>query len=125
MTAGPTFRNSLLAARDRLAQGRAKIQAQHDAGSPGIQVCACLTDLVDAVVLDLYEAALADLFPRDHESVRSRIALVPQGGYGRRDMAPYSDVDLMILHAPQAGNEVELLAKRLMRDLFDAGLDVG
>jgi len=125
MTAGPTFRNSLLAARDRLAEGRAKIQAQHEAGSPGIQVCVCLTDLVDAVVLDLFEAALTDLFPRDHEAVRTRVALVPQGGYGRRDMAPYSDVDLMILHAPGAEREVEPLAKRLMRDLFDAGLDVG
>jgi [protein-PII] uridylyltransferase len=125
MAVGPTFRSSLLAARDRLAKGRAEIQAQHDAGSPGIQVCVRLTDLADAVVLDLYEAALHDLFPDGGEAIRSRIALVPQGGYGRRDMAPYSDVDLMILHAPGADEEVGLLAKRLMRDLFDAGLDVG
>src|SRR5580704_15640276 len=117
MTVGPTFRNSLLAARERLAQGRAEIQAQHDAGSPGIQVCLRLTDLADAVVLDLYEAALADLFPGDNESIRSQLALVPQGGYGRLDMAPYSDIDLMLLHAPGAEAEVAVLAKRLMRDL--------
>ena len=63
MTAGPTFRDSLLAAPIDLPRGAA-IQAQHDAGSPGIQVRVRLTDLVDAVVLDLYEAAFRSVSPR-------------------------------------------------------------
>ncbi len=47
------------------------------------------------------------------------------GGYGRRDVAPYSDVDLMILHEPAAGGRVAPLAERLLRDVFDAGLVLG
>ena len=121
----PGFRPSLLAARERLLDGREKIKQQHQSGSPGIQVCACLTDLVDSVVLDLYRAALADLPGAASQQVESDIALVPHGGYGRRDVAPYSDVDLMILHRPGAEETVAYLAKRLMRDLFDVGLDLG
>src|SRR5262245_55657293 len=114
------FRESLLAAKLRLAEGREKIKQQHAAGSPGIQVCACLTDLLDTIVLDLYEAALADLPGAD--ALRTNVTLVPHGGYGRRDVAPYSDVDLMLLYERGAQKAVEPLASRLMRDLFDAGL---
>ena len=102
MSTNPVFRESLLAARERLLTGRQEIRAQHEAGSPGIQVSTRLTELLDTVVLDLYEAALADLWPDGSEEFRSQIALVAHGGYGRRDVAPFSDVDLMILHAPGA-----------------------
>ena len=47
------------------------------------------------------------------------------GGYGRRDVAPYSDVDLMILHAPGAEPRVAPLARRLLHDLYDVGLSLG
>ena len=98
MTTQLRIRESVLAARDKLADGRQKLRTQHDAGSPGIQVCARLTDLVDTVVTDLYQAAVNELA----HSV-SNVALVPHGGYGRRDVAPFSDVDLMFLYP--AGNE--------------------
>ncbi len=125
MTTGPTFRESLVEARQRLLQGREEIKQQHLTGSPGIQICTRLTELLDGVVLDLCEAALADLWPQGSEEFRSQIALVAHGGYGRRDVAPYSDVDLMILHAPGAEQSVFPLASRLLRDLFDAGLELG
>jgi [protein-PII] uridylyltransferase len=125
MSTSPVFRESLLQARERLLSGRQEIRSQHLAGSPGIQVSAHLTELLDTVVLDLYEAALADLWPGDSESCRSQVALVAHGGFGRRDVAPYSDVDLMILHAPGADGMVFELASRLLRDLSDARLEVG
>ena len=125
MSSSPTFRESLLGARERLLREREEIKQQHLAGSPGIQICTRLTELLDGVVLDLYEAALADLWPKGSEEFRSQIALVAHGGYGRRDVAPYSDVDLMILHATGAESSVFPLASRLLRDLFDAGLELG
>jgi len=121
----PLFRPSLLSAKKRLLEGRETIKQQHQAGSPGIQVCARLTELLDAVVLELYESALADLYPGGSAEVVARLVLVPHGGYGRRDVAPFSDVDLMILHEPDAEQDIAPLAKRLLRDLFDVGLSVG
>jgi len=125
MSTTPVFRDSLLQARERLVQGRETIRAQHTAGSPGIQVSARLTELLDKIVLELYEAALADLWPEDASACRAQVALVAHGGFGRRDVAPYSDVDLMILHQGGAENLVVPLASRLLRDLSDARFEVG
>ena len=125
MTTRPSFRPAVLAARERLAQGREQIREQHRSGSPGIQVCAHLAELLDSVVLDLYESAVADLWPDDPTEIRRDVALVAHGGFGRRDVAPYSDVDLMILHAPGTEELVAPLASRLLRDLSDVRLELG
>lgn len=116
------FRENVRAARQQLAEGRAKLKARHQRGSPGIQVCRALTDLVDENVLALYRAALDDL---KLARLEEHVALVAHGGYGRRDLAPYSDVDLMILHAPSAAGRIAPLAERMLRDLFDSGLTLG
>ncbi|MEZ6071573.1 MAG: [protein-PII] uridylyltransferase [Pirellulales bacterium] len=121
MASGPGFRPSVRAARERLAEGREKLRAQHDGGSPSFQVCARWTDVLDTVVIDLYESALADL----GLDAAGRVVLVPHGGYGRRDGALYSDVDLMVVHALGAEQQVAPLAQRLVQDIFDVGLDLG
>ena len=84
-----------------------------------------MTELLDEVVLEVYNAALAELAPEEDHPLRTDVALVAHGGYGRRDVAPYSDVDLMILHSRQVYREVAPLAKRLLHDLFDVGLALG
>jgi [protein-PII] uridylyltransferase len=113
---------AVLQARQRLLEGRQKLRAQHDSGSPGLQVCVRLADLVDSVVLELYEAALADA---GSAGLREHVVLVAHGGYGRRDVAPYSDVDLMLLHDPRAASEVVPLARKLSQWVVDAGLQLG
>jgi [protein-PII] uridylyltransferase len=122
MHTGPRLGPAVLAARERLERGRAKLRILHDEGAQAVQVCACLTDLLDGIVLDLYHAALAEVGQSDLES---RLALVPLAGYGRRDMAPFSDVDLMLLYAPGAQEQVAPLARLLTQHLCDAGLTLG
>jgi [protein-PII] uridylyltransferase len=124
MSNGPRLPPAVLAARERLAQGREKLKKQHQNGSPGIQLCAHLTDLVDGVVLDLYNFVLEGLGD-DVQQLQSKLALVAHGGYGRRDVAPYSDVDLMLLYAPDAESRVAPLAQQLTRHIFDTGLLLG
>jgi [protein-PII] uridylyltransferase len=118
------LRPGVVAAKQWLAEERTKLREQHEAGSPGIQVCAHLTVMLDEVVLSLYDAALAD-FPEHAARYREDVALVALGGYGRGDVAPYSDIDLMILHNWALDPLMEPLAKRLMHDLFDVGFALG
>lgn len=112
-------------ARERLAESREAIRSQHDMGLPPLQVCARLTSAVDAAILSLFEAALADLPGEQADTLRGAVALVPHGGYGRRQMAPWSDVDLMLLYEPAARDGAETLVRRLTQDIFDAGLQLG
>jgi [protein-PII] uridylyltransferase len=125
MTTLPTFRPSVLAARRQLLDGREEIRQQHEAGSPGIQVSTRLADLLDGIVLDLFSSALGDLWPEDSEEFQSQLTLVAHGGYGRREVAPYSDVDLMILYAPGADKTVFPVARQLLQDLSDVHLKWG
>ncbi|MEX0936518.1 MAG: [protein-PII] uridylyltransferase [Pirellulales bacterium] len=125
MLSGPHFRTSLLAAKSRLEEGRRRFAQQHERGLPGVQVCGGLTALVDEVIMGLFDAAVADLAGSDADVLRSQVALVPHGGYGRRHLSPYSDVDLMILHERGREADVAALAQRLLQDIFDVGLDLG
>ena len=125
MPSGPQLRAPVQQARHQLSEGRRKLKEQHQQGSPGIQVCARLTDLLDTVVLDIFQAALADLDQQGLTGLASDVTIVPYGGYGRRDVAPFSDVDLMLLHTPRAALRVVPLARRLVADLSDTGFDLG
>ena len=54
-----------------------------------------------------------------------RLALVALGGYGRGELAPGSDVDLMLLHASRDASRLDRVAERLFYPLWDGGFSVG
>ena len=51
------------------------------------------------------------------------VALVAVGGYGRRDMAPQSDLDIILVHSPEA--EFSDFADKIWYPIWDAGLKLG
>ena len=53
------------------------------------------------------------------------VALVALGGYGRQELFPFSDIDLMILYRPDFGEEVGKVTDAILYPLWDTGLDVG
>jgi len=108
-----------------LAEGQEQLKRRHDDGYPGPGLCAAMSDLRDEVLLELFAATLAHLGLTDSKALRGQIALVPHGGYGRRDVAPFSDVDLMVLYGDRAVDQVARVAERFFRDVFDAGLVLG
>src|SRR5215813_9153979 len=52
-------------------------------------------------------------------------AVIALGGYGRGELAPFSDLDLLFLHTGRRTAQVKQLVERLLRLLWDAGLTVG
>jgi [protein-PII] uridylyltransferase len=110
---------AVIAAKERLALGRYKLRQQHASGSPGAQVCAHFTELLEDIVLDLFHETT------DDSPLASRVALVAHSGFGRREMAPYSDVDLMVLHPFKTDEELLPLIRPFTLHLFDLGLEIG
>jgi [protein-PII] uridylyltransferase len=56
-------------------------------------------------------------------SPRGRVALLAVGGYGRRELAPFSDLDLLLVHE---GRTIDpAFAQMLWYPLWDAGRKVG
>lgn len=94
--------------------------ALHASGAGGPQVAARLAAFFDELLGSLVDRALTTLGrPRDG------LALVALGGYGRAQLAPYSDLDLMILHTGWPSDEIEEVNRRVLYPLWDAGLDLG
>ena len=124
-TSGPRLQPAVIAAREQLAAGREKLRRQHDSGSPGVQVCAHFTDLLEQIVLALYQDALAELPRAAQERMASSVALVAHSGFGRREMAPFSDIDVMLLHTARVSDEIKPLTRRFSQNLYDTGMEVG
>ena len=127
MSSAHCFNQAVNQAREDLAARRERLKLQHDNGSPGIQVCAGLADMLDSIILDLYQAALNSVTSSaaEREALEHNIALIPHGGYGRRDVAPYSDVDLMLLCTSASHPGVIQLARALTQNIYDVGLTLG
>src|SRR5579862_711806 len=54
------------------------------------------------------------------------ISLVALGSYGRRELAPYSDIDLMLLHRADIKEEqLDALVANILHPMWDCGLQVG
>ncbi|MGD0516553.1 MAG: hypothetical protein ABSA26_03375, partial [Thermoguttaceae bacterium] len=121
----PSIRANVVAAKVRLARGYEEFKRLHQEGGLGAELCAKFADLRDAVLLDLIRDALADLNEAGPDGLLSQIALVASGGCGRREVAPFSDVDLQVLYPSGLGTRVAPFAQRLLRDVFDAGLILG
>ena len=94
-----------------------ELSRAHRAGAGGLETAAGIAATADAVVLDAWEAGAAP-----HRDVRHALAAL--GGYGRGEMAPRSDVDLLFLFARERHRKVELIGG-VLHPLWDLGFDIG
>jgi [protein-PII] uridylyltransferase len=53
------------------------------------------------------------------------VALVAVGGYGRGELFPHSDVDVLILVDPSLESETKRAIERFLASLWDIGLEIG
>jgi len=105
-----------------LKSGEAWLRRRHEKGLSGVEFCRERTDFVDRVLQRLLKRSCALL--REEESAPG-ISLLAMGGYGREELSPYSDVDLLILHPPGKVRHLESLLQAILNPLWDFGLIVG
>ncbi len=94
------------------------VRAFHRQGGAGLSTARLLTASADALVQGLW----AEL---EAEHPLSGSVLVALGGYGRRELSPGSDWDLLLVHHKRASAGVAQRARALSTLLWDAGVTVG
>src|SRR3989454_12546858 len=85
--------------RDAVEGRRQAIAAAHARGASGVETVTALTALADDILRDLYALEYAGTFSP------AGVVLVALGGYGRRDLVPYSVYDLMFFFDPLTDRE--------------------
>ena len=110
--------------RERLDSGREEIAARlRDAPRRAPEVTAAYSELADMAVRGALHAALLRHPPP--EGARGRLALLAVGGYGRGEMAPHSDVDLLFLAPGAIGPWATAVIEEALYVLWDLKLKVG
>jgi [protein-PII] uridylyltransferase len=104
-----------------------RLRLQHQAGGGGREICARRVDLVDVLLRHAFAAATAAA-QKETGTTETALALVALGGYGRGELNPFSDVDVMLLHRQSAGRIspfVEQMVEQILYLLWDVGFKVG
>lgn len=103
-----------------------RLRLKHYAGGGGREIAEQRAELMDIVLRHLFEAAIAKS-QTAHPQLMG-LSLVAIGGYGRGELNPFSDVDLMFLHdtslreiTPQLNEIIQLI----LYMLWDIGFKVG
>ena len=101
--------------RERLAAGRAELRRAFEAEDRPHPLLRDHTRLADDVLTGLWiESGLAEPW-----------ALVAVGGFGRGELFPHSDVDILILLPDDHGGRRDAEIEAFVGALWDCGLDVG
>ena len=87
----------LPALKAALGRGREEIQRRFEAGGTAARCVAEQCFLVDQLVRVLYDFATETVYPLGSPTSGEKLAIVAVGGYGRGELAPYSDIDLLFL----------------------------
>jgi [protein-PII] uridylyltransferase len=104
---------------------RADILARHRSGLPSKSVVIALTELADEVITTLSGAVFKRVLDRGLEWDDTSCSLVAVGGYGRKELFPYSDIDLMILYREKSVKAAMSYARGMLMILWDLGFHVG
>ena len=103
-----------------------RLRLKHQAGGGGREICARRADLVDVLLRHVFTAATASA--GSEEKAKLPLALIALGGYGRGELNPFSDVDVMLLHGKSAGKVppyLEQIVEQILYLLWDIGFKVG
>ncbi len=124
--AAERLRSALLPSlKEAIAEERVRIATAHRDGAGGLEVVALHADLIDALIGQLYRLADTALVTSAMRNESQGCAAVALGGYGRRELNPASDIDVMVLFPRRMDVYVHAVLHLLFYVLWDLGFTVG
>src|SRR6058998_2030696 len=103
-----------------------RLRLKHQAGGGGREICARRAELVDVLLQYVFGAAATAT--RGNAALETPLALIALGGYGRGELNPFSDIDVMLLHGEgtrKISPHLEEMVQQVLYLLWDSGFKVG
>lgn len=105
------------------------LQRYHRKGESGTRVAKVRSCMMDVLLTYIFNSAIAT-YEQLHGKIPCDVSIVALGGYGREELCPFSDVDLMFLYPKRAKPKnihpfQEFLTNEILYPLWDLNLKVG
>jgi [protein-PII] uridylyltransferase len=111
--------------KEALAAGNAEIRRRFEEGESASRSVREQSFLVDQLIRVLFDFVMERVYPLANPTSGEKLAVVAVGGYGRGELAPYSDIDLLFLLPYKQTPHTEQVVEYLLYMLWDLGLKVG
>ena len=122
----PDRRKVVETLKEALQAGRLTVRERFESGAAsGADTVRALSFLMDQLIRALYDFVTAKVYPLANPTAGEHMAVVAVGGYGRGELAPFSDIDLLFLLPYKPTPYTEQVVEYLLYTLWDLGLKVG
>ena len=111
--------------KSALTDGRAVIEKRFMASNKGRPSMYAGCFLVDQIIRLLFDITTQTIYPRANPTKEEKISVIAVGGYGRGELAPFSDIDLLFLFPYKQTPWCEQVVEYMLYMLWDLGLKVG
>ena len=111
--------------RETLKSGIAEIRSRFDDTQDGELTVRGHCFLIDQLIRVIHDIAVTWLYKAANPTAADQLCIVAYGGYGRGELAPRSDIDLLFLLPYKATPRVEQIIEHVLYTLWDLGLKVG
>ncbi len=112
--------------RNYLERGERMIRQRFEEQAvPASRIISQRSMLIDTLIASLTDLALNHVYHSPNPTKGEQIAIVAVGGYGRSELAPHSDVDLLFLRPYKLTPRIEQVVEFMLYFLWDLKLTVG
>ena len=108
-----------------LEQGRAVVRKRFEGDHDGTAAAAGLCFLMDQIIRVMHDVAVTRFYRVSNPTSSEHLSIVAVGGYGRGELAPHSDIDLLFLLPYKKTAFSEQVVEHMLYLLWDMGLKVG
>jgi [protein-PII] uridylyltransferase len=112
--------------KDAHSRGWNEVKRRFDEeAESGRRAARSLCYLMDQLLRTLYDFTTRHVYPLANPTASEQLCLVATGGYGRGELAPFSDVDLLFLIPYKSTAWAENVVEYMLYVLWDLGIKVG
>ena len=114
--------DALSVCKSALADAQQSVRDRFESGLSGRATSRAIAWAMDQLIRSMFSFAVRHVYPTSNPTASERLSVIAVGGYGRGEMAPHSDVDLLFLFPYRQTPWGEQVVEYLLYMVWDLGL---